>query len=66
MYRGGEVPVVTAQMQADLRADVAYWNAAALVLPDDSPHAEELAGLLDQLAGPSWHVRDVRVWDVRS
>jgi hypothetical protein len=65
VYRGGEVPVVTAQMQADLRADVAYWHAAALVLPDSTPRAAQLRQLLDQLAGPGWHVRDVTVWDVR-
>jgi hypothetical protein len=65
VYRTGTVPVVTAQMQRDLRNDVAYWNAAALVLPDQGQRVPELHQLLDQLAGPGWHVQDVTVWDVR-
>jgi hypothetical protein len=64
IYGGDEVPVVTARMQSDLRADVAYWHAAALVLPDGTRRAPELTKLLNRLAGPSWHVRDVMVWDV--
>ncbi len=65
VYRTGKVPVVTAQMQADLRHDVAYWHAAALVLPNSTPHATQLTALLDQLAGPGWHTQDVIVWDMR-
>jgi hypothetical protein len=65
VYRSGKVPVVTAQMQTDLRNDVAYWNAAALVLPDASLRVLELTALIDQLAGPGWHVEDVTVWNVR-
>lgn len=66
VYRTGKVPVVTAQMQADLRNDAAHWNAAALVLPDASLRVPELTRLLDQLAGPGWHVEDVTVWNLLS
>jgi hypothetical protein len=65
VYRTGKVPVVTARMQTDLREDVSYWNAAALVLPDGSQRGPELTQLLDQLAGPGWHVDDVTVWNVK-
>jgi hypothetical protein len=62
VYRTGVVPVVTAQMQQDLRDDAAFWNAGALVLPDKTLRSTELRRLIDQLAGPGWHVLDVTVW----
>ena len=64
VYRTGVVPVVTAQMQQDLREDAAFWNAGALVLPDKTLRGTELRHLIDQLAGPGWHVRDVTVWQL--
>lgn len=66
VYRSGNVPVVTAKMQQELREDVAFWRAAALVLPDETLRGTELRLLLNQLAGPGWHVLDVTVWDVRA
>jgi hypothetical protein len=64
VYRTGMVPVVTAKMQQDLREDAAFWNAGALVLPDKTLRGTELRRLIDQLAGPGWHVRDVTVWQL--
>jgi dolichyl-phosphate beta-glucosyltransferase len=62
VYRTGQVPVVTAKMQQDLRKDAAFWNAGALVLPDRTLRGTELRRLIDQLAGPGWHVSDVTIW----
>ncbi len=65
VYRTGLVPVVNARMQQNFREDTAFWNAGALVLPDQTLRGTELRRLIDQLAGPGWHVRDVTVWQIQ-
>lgn len=65
VYRSGKVPEITPEMRAAFRSDVAYWRAAAIVLPDSQQYrGEELGQLLTKLAGPAWHVSDVRLWSV--
>jgi hypothetical protein len=62
----GQVPWVTAAQQAQARADVAYWRATTLLLPDAHGGADAIRNTLDQLFGPGQHVEDVWLWDVRS
>jgi hypothetical protein len=62
----GQVPFVTADQQAQARADVVYWHATTLVMPDSHGGADAVRQTLDQLYGPGEHVADVWLWDVRS
>ncbi len=62
-YNGG-VRQVTDEQRAQLRQDVAYWRLGLIVLAPDAPHADDLRGTLDQLAGPGRPVDDVWIWEV--
>jgi hypothetical protein len=63
--RDGIVPSVTSAQQAQARADLAYWQATTLILPDDHYHALELRRTVDALYGPGQHLGGVWLWDVR-
>jgi hypothetical protein len=60
----GEVPQITPDQQAQARADVAYWHANVLVLPDQHGNSEAIRQTVEQLFGPGKHVIDVWVWQV--
>ena len=62
----GQVPFVTAEQQSQARADVVYWHATTIVLPESHGGADAVRQTLDQLYGPGEHVADVWLWDVRS
>ncbi len=66
VYRTGRLPTVTPEMRQQFREDVAYWRAAILVLPDDTPgpHVSQLGSLMNALAGDGTHVRDVHLWRI--
>jgi dolichyl-phosphate beta-glucosyltransferase len=60
----GYAPAVTERMRQDLRADLAFWRASALVMPDNVKHAEIVRHFVDQLTGRTGtRVQDVTVWD---
>ncbi|GGR92417.1 glycosyl transferase [Micromonospora fulviviridis] len=51
---------------AQARADVRYWKADAVVLPDRGTRRhDDLKAVLDALYGPGRRVDDVWLWDVR-
>jgi hypothetical protein len=61
--RTGTIPAITATEQARGRADIAYWHASCLVVPDrNQVHAVELRQAAEALFGPGQHVTDVTVW----
>lgn len=64
--RTGEVPDIADDDRARARADVSYWNAAVVVLPDDAPEADALRPTVAALLGdPGARAGDAVVWDVR-
>jgi hypothetical protein len=60
----GSVPQITPDQQAQARADVAYWDADFLVLPDQHGNSEAIRQTADQLFGPGQHIQDVWIWKV--
>jgi hypothetical protein len=62
----GKVPEVTDRMRAELRADLAFWRAGALVLPAEGEpsvrHHAALNDLMTRLLGPGEQVGGVTVW----
>lgn len=64
--RTGEVPDIADDDRARARADLSYWNAAVVVLPDDAPEADALRPTVAALLGdPGARAGDAVVWDVR-
>lgn len=63
----GERDTTVGQADVDqARADVRYWKADAVVLPDRAARRhDDLKTVLDALYGPGERVEDVWVWDVR-
>jgi hypothetical protein len=62
----GVAPTVTDAMRAELRADVNYWHASVLMVPDTAVAAETLRPFLDELVGVTGtRVLDATVWSVR-
>ncbi|WP_405111470.1 hypothetical protein OG559_01625 [Micromonospora sp. NBC_01405] len=47
------------------RADVRYWKADAVALPDHGRRRDELRTVLDAMFGPGQRVDDVWLWDAR-
>ncbi|MGG8408157.1 dolichyl-phosphate beta-glucosyltransferase [Streptomyces sp. 12297] len=62
--RGGkEPPQIGPDWQAQARADLDWWKAGALVLPDGEERAEELKQVVTELLGrPPERVLDCWVW----
>jgi hypothetical protein len=68
--RGGAVPVITAANRAAARADLTYWRAGLVVLPDPTPgidHAwvrrhDQLLNIGTELFGLPTRVSDVWLW----
>jgi hypothetical protein len=60
--RDGEAPPLLDQSQ--VRADLEYWRADAVVLAPQ-PRSEELRAALDTLLGPGREIGGVWVWDTR-
>jgi hypothetical protein len=62
----GQVPEVSDRTRNELREDLAFWRAGALVLPAaDEPSIRNHAALLElmtQLLGPGEQVGGVTVW----
>jgi hypothetical protein len=66
----GETPIVTDSDRARARADLAYWRAGLIVLPDPRPgigdgyaHGyDALRRMAIALFGPARHVDDVLLW----
>jgi hypothetical protein len=48
------------------RADVRYWKADAVALPERARRGAALKTVLDALFGPGRLVDDVWLWDVRA
>ncbi|PRY30151.1 hypothetical protein CLV70_105321 [Pseudosporangium ferrugineum] len=59
--KSGTVPVLTEADRAAVRADVAHWSGAVLVMRAD-PFQEPLRKLVEQVYGPAKQDRDVWVW----
>lgn len=64
VVKGAKVPKVTGRMRDGLLADLRFWNAGALVLPDGAPRADVLRGLVDDLVGEGTRTGGVTVWPV--
>jgi hypothetical protein len=62
----GQQPVVDDTVRAHMRADLAYWRAAVVVLVPDSAHGDVLLTTLTEALGPPKLVGGVEIWDVRS
>jgi hypothetical protein len=62
----GQPPVVDDAVRERVRADLAYWRAAVVVLVPDSAHGDVLLATLTAALGPPTLVGGVRIWDVRS
>jgi hypothetical protein len=62
---GDRPPTVTVGEREQAVADVRYWKADAVVLPQGIRRATELRTVLDAFYGPAKPVGDVWVWDVR-
>lgn len=62
--KGAKAPKVTGRMREGLLADLRFWRAGALVLPDGAPRADVLRELLDDLAGDGVRTGGVTVWPV--
>ncbi|WP_433204244.1 DUF6541 family protein [Dactylosporangium sp. CS-047395] len=60
----GTVPQVTPDQVAQAKTDLAYWQADALVLPDQHANSEAVRQTADQLFGPGKHVADVWIWKI--
>lgn len=66
--RTGDVPAVTEADRANARADLAYWRAEAVVLPDGvhgakwPVHVDALLRATTALLGPPQRVEDVWLW----
>jgi hypothetical protein len=60
----GSVPQITPDQLTQARADVAFWHADFLVLPDLHGNSEAVRQTGDQLFGPSQHILDVWIWKV--
>jgi hypothetical protein len=68
--RNGATPVITAADRAAARADLTYWRAGLVVLPDPTPgidHAwvrrhDQLLHIGTELFGPPTRVSDVWLW----
>ena len=66
----GDVPDLTDADRAQARADLAYWRAGLIVLPDPRPgigdgyadHYAALQKMAMKLFGPPRHVDDVEIW----
>jgi hypothetical protein len=57
---------VTDERRAQALADLRYWHATAILLPQDAPAAEALRLTTDHLVGrEARRVDDVWIWDVR-
>ncbi|MEU0154547.1 hypothetical protein [Micromonospora fulviviridis] len=61
---GTRPPTVSAAEREQAVADVRWWRADAVVLPEHA-HEAELKAFLDACFGPGRRVRDVWLWDVR-
>ncbi|MDI1459947.1 hypothetical protein QEZ54_03100 [Catellatospora sp. KI3] len=61
---GAKPPKVTGRMRDGLRADLRFWRAGALVLPDGEPRADVLRRLVTDLIGPGDRTGGVTVWPV--
>ncbi len=62
--KGAKVPKVTGRMREGLLADLRFWRAGALVLPDNAPRADVLRELVDDLVGDGERTGGVTVWPV--
>ncbi|SBT39215.1 hypothetical protein [Micromonospora narathiwatensis] len=63
----GERAATVSPVEIDqARADVRYWKADAVALPDRARRHDDLKIVLDAMFGPGQRVDDVWVWDVRS
>jgi hypothetical protein len=51
---------------ARARADVRFWKADAVALPDGVSRHDEVKTVLDAMFGPGQRVDDVWLWDVRA
>ena len=57
---------ITSADRAAFRADMAYWDAAVVVLTPDAERHDQLRRAFDQLTGhPARQVGGVLLWDVR-
>ncbi|BCJ72319.1 glycosyl transferase [Catellatospora sp. IY07-71] len=64
IVKGAKVPEVTGRMREGLLADLRFWRAGALVLPDGAPRADVLRELVDDLVGGGVRTGGVTVWPV--
>ncbi|MFC7763986.1 hypothetical protein ACFQY4_42760 [Catellatospora bangladeshensis] len=55
---------MTGRMRDGLLADLRFWRAGALVLPDGAPRADVLRELVDDLVGDGVRTGGVTVWPV--
>ncbi|MGH2603156.1 MAG: hypothetical protein ACRDJ9_27710, partial [Dehalococcoidia bacterium] len=64
VHKTGKVPLIMPLNRTQFAEDVAYWQAAILVLPDNtqSPHVVQLRALMNDLAGEGTRVGDVMLW----
>ncbi|MER7007134.1 DUF6541 family protein [Dactylosporangium sp. NPDC000555] len=60
----GTIPQVTPDQQAQAKADLAFWRADFLVLPDQHGNSEAIRQTAELLFGPGRHVSDVWIWKV--
>ncbi|MEV8513684.1 hypothetical protein [Dactylosporangium sp. NPDC051484] len=60
----GSIPQITPDQQAQAKADLAFWNADFLVLPDQHGNSEVIRQTAELLFGPGRHVSDVWIWKV--
>ncbi|WP_426503981.1 DUF6541 family protein [Dactylosporangium sp. McL0621] len=60
----GTVPQIAPDQLAQAKADLAYWQADYLVLPDQHNNSEAVHQTADQFFGPGKHMVDVWVWKV--
>jgi hypothetical protein len=66
VFRGERDTTVNPTEIAQARADIRFWKADAVALPDRVRHRDELKAVLDAMFGPGRRVDDVWLWDVRS
>jgi hypothetical protein len=64
--KSGKVPPIGAAEKANAVADLKFWRAAIVVLPEQRAHEEALWKLTNSLLGfqPTWR-NGIWVWDVR-
>jgi len=62
---GGPVPSLDDGQRAQVRADLAYWRAAIVVLAPGAPNAAALRDTARELFGTGQVVDDVEIWVVR-